>query len=163
MKKQMLMVAALGICLGMGTPAWSYDAKLAESYATFFASIKGGELGKALNLVSPEAFIKDIQAGKDGVALDVRTPEETGVFTLSLPNSLIIPLEVLFQEENLKKIPKDKPVTVLCQSGTRATAATTALRLLGFDKVHILNGGFEALIKYYGPRQAYPPPPEAGK
>jgi rhodanese-related sulfurtransferase len=155
MKKQMFMVAALGMCLGMGSTAWSYDAKLAESYANLFATVQGEDAEKALHFVSAEAFIKDIRMGKDVVAIDVRTPEETKVFTLTLPNSLIIPVASLFKEENLKRIPKDKPVTIVCKSGARATATGTALRHLGFSNVSILKGGFEALSSYFGAKQAY--------
>jgi rhodanese-related sulfurtransferase len=53
----------------------------------------------------------------------------------------------------------------MCLSGTRATAAGTALRHIGFDNVYILKGGFKALTGYLGPKEANSPasPPSAKK
>jgi rhodanese-related sulfurtransferase len=92
---------------------------------------------------------------KDIVTLDVRTPAETAVFSLTLENSLNIPVDQVFMKQNLDLIPADKVVVVICKSGARATAVGTSLRHIGFDKVYILTGGFQALSSYYGPAQAY--------
>jgi len=70
---------------------------------------------------------------------------------------MTIPLNELFTEANLIRIPTDKTVVVLCKSGTRATAAGIALRHIGFENVYILNGGFKALIDYMGPKEANTP------
>lgn len=131
---------------------------MANSYAKLFSSVDKAEAGKALHFIKPEAFAKDISKGKEVIAIDVRTPAETSVFTLSLPNSLIIPVNELFSQKNLDRIPTDKPVVILCKSGARATAVGTALRHIGFDNVYILKGGFQALSSYYGTKQAYPKP-----
>ena len=69
--------------------------------------------------------------------LDVRTPGETEVFGATLPGSLAIPLNELFNKENLDRIPTDKTVVILCKSGTRAGTAGTALRHIGFSNVYI--------------------------
>ena len=63
----------------------------------------------------------------------------------------------LFTEANLARIPTDKAVVVLCKSGTRATAAGTALRHIGFENVYVLKGGFKALTGYLGPVEANTP------
>ena len=73
-----------------------------------------------------------------------------------LPDNLTISVDQIFKPENLSKIPTDKPIMVICQSGVRATAVGTALRHIGFDNVYILKGGLKALGSYYGPKQAYP-------
>ena len=91
------------------------------------------------------------------MTLDVRTPAEIGVFTSILPGALTIPVYVLFSEANLARIPTDKTVVVLCKSGTRATAAGTALRHIGFENVYVLKGGFKALVAYMGPKEANTP------
>lgn len=152
------MMAVAGLCIGMNAIAGSYDAKLAKSYAELFAPVVEAKAGKALHFVKPEAFINDLNAGKEFVTLDVRTAAEARLFTLSLPHGLAIPLDQLFQPKNLDRIPSDKPVMVICKSGARATAAGTALRHIGFSNVYILKGGFEALSTYYGPAQAYAKP-----
>ena len=91
------------------------------------------------------------------VALDVRTPAETGVYGVTLPGALMIPINELFTPANLARIPADKTVVVLCLSGTRATAAGTALRHIGFENVYILKGGYKALTAYMGPKEANTP------
>lgn len=112
--------------------------------------------------MTAEAFVEELKQGKELVALDVRTPAEAGVFTVALPVSLAIPINELFTAENLERIPTDKPVVVICLSGTRATAAGTALRHVGFDNVRILKGGFKALVGYLNPKTANAAPKVAG-
>jgi rhodanese-related sulfurtransferase len=137
---------------------------MAESYAKLFAPVEGAGAGKALHLMKPDAFLNKVKANKPLVALDVRTPAEIGVFTSILPGSLTIPVNVLFTEANLARIPTDKTVVVLCKSGTRATAAGTALRHIGFENVYVLKGGFKALVAYMGPKEANTPlKPQPGK
>jgi rhodanese-related sulfurtransferase len=147
----------LAITVALATPAWSYDTAMAESYAKLFAPVKGAGAGKALHLMKPDAFLKKVKAKEPLVALDIRTPAEIGIFTSILPGSLTIPVNWLFTEANLARIPTDKAVVVLCKSGTRATAAGTALRHIGFENVYVLKGGFKALIAYMGPKEANTP------
>lgn len=154
--KRISTIAVAGmVSISLSSVAWSYDAEMAEGYAKLFSPVVGAKAGKALHFVKPDAFIKDIKAGKEIVGIDVRTPAETGVFTLSLPNSLTIPVNELFLPENLDRIPVGKPVMIICKSGARATAVGTSLRSIGFDNVYILKGGMQALSGYYGPKQAY--------
>lgn len=40
-------------------------------------------------------------------------------------------------------IPKDKPVLVYCNTGTLSSQAGLALRVLGWENLQILHGGFE--------------------
>jgi rhodanese-related sulfurtransferase len=118
----------------------------------------GESAGKALHLMKPRVFLDKIKAGERVVPLDIRTPAETSIFTASLPGGLAIPMNELFIAENLARVPTDTPVVVLCKSGTRATAAGTALRHIGFDNVFILKGGFKALNDYLDAKTANAPP-----
>jgi len=158
MLTRLLTTIPLVIAVALATPAWSYDTAMAESYAKLFAPVKGAGAGKALHLMKPNAFLNKVKAKEPLVALDVRTSAEIGVFTSILPGSLMIPMNELFTEANLARIPTDKAVVVLCKSGTRATAAGTALRHIGFENVYVLKGGFKALIAYMGPKEANTPP-----
>lgn len=150
------LLAAAGLSLSAGSAAQAYDAGMAEMYAKMFAPTSGAAAEKELRFVKPESFVKDIQAGKKVVTLDVRTPEETKVLGMTLPDSIAMPADQLFKPENLSKVPADKPVLVVCKSGARAAVAGTALRSLGFENVHVLKGGLEALAVYYGAKEAYP-------
>ncbi|XOF34294.1 MAG: rhodanese-like domain-containing protein [Candidatus Electrothrix sp. YB6] len=159
MRKKLLMLAAVGICISTSSAAWSYNTEMAASYAELFAPADGAKVGKELHFVKPDGFIKDVQAGKEFVAIDVRTSKEAGMLGMTLPGSMAIPINELFKEENLKRIPTDKPVMIICKSGARATVAGTALRHIGFDNVYILKGGLQALSQAYGPKQGYPAAP----
>jgi hypothetical protein len=68
-------------------PAWSYDKALAESYASLFAPVKGADAGKSLHLIKPDTFLKKVTNLEPLVALDIRTPAETGVFGSTLPGT----------------------------------------------------------------------------
>ncbi|TNG03552.1 MAG: rhodanese-like domain-containing protein [Gammaproteobacteria bacterium] len=152
-KNILLVVAVIFV-----SPAWSYDTEMAQSYAKLFAPVKGAKAGKAMHLMKPDAFVNKVKAKKPLVVLDIRTPAETGIYSATLPGTLIIPVNELFTEANLARIPSDKTVVVLCKSGTRAAAAGTALRHIGFDNVYVLKGGFKALTGYMGPKEANTPP-----
>ena len=157
MKPIQIVLAALALLLAAST-GWAYDAELAAGYAQLFAPVKGAKAGKALHLMAVEAFVDGLKSGKEYVTLDVRTPAELGIFGAALPNNLPIPVDQLFQPDNLARIPTDKPVVVVCQSGTRAAVVGTALRHVGFDNVYILKGGFKALASSLDAKVANTPP-----
>lgn len=157
MNHKALIAGGLASLISFGVAAAGYDAQLAQSYARLFEPVAGAKAGKALHLMPPGQLVKNLQAGKPLVALDVRTPNEFGVFGLTLPESLSIPVNEVFLPENLERIPQDKTVLVVCKSGTRATAVATALRHIGFSDVYILKGGLVALSTYLTPKVANPP------
>ena len=140
-------------------PGYTYDEDMAASYATFFQPVTGAKAGKALHFMPPEVFVEKMKKGQEFVAIDVRTEKESGLFTMALPGSKSIPLNKLFLTENLKSLPTDKPVVIVCKSGARATAAGSALRHIGFKNVYILKGGFKALNAYAGAKEMYAPLP----
>ena len=158
MLMRLLTTTLLAVVVAFAGPAWSYDTTMAGSYAKLFAPVKGAGAGKALHLISPVAFVDKIKKNEPLVVVDVRTPAETAVYSATLPGTLAIPVNELFTKANLARIPTDKTVVIMCLSGTRATAAGTALRHIGFDNVYILKGGFKALTGYLGPKEANSPP-----
>jgi rhodanese-related sulfurtransferase len=161
--KHLLVCTLFGFCVSVSSVTWSYDAEMARSYARLFSDVSGADAGKALHFLSPEAFIDGLKQGKGYVAIDVRTPAESQLFTLSMPDSLVISTSQIFTPQKLELVPADKPVVIICKSGARATAVGTSLRHIGFDNVYILKGGFQALASYYGPKQAYSAPASSAK
>ena len=161
MLRRVVMLAAVASLIATSSSVWSYNEGLAGSYARLFQPVAGAKAGKALHLMKPEIFVRNIQTGERLVTLDVRTPAEMAICTSALPENLTIPLNELFVPHNLARIPTDAPVIVLCKSGARAIAAGTALRHIGFDNVFILKGGFKALNSYLGAKTANPPPAAA--
>jgi len=78
----------------------------------------------------------------DVTLLDVRSTEEFGGADGHVRGSLLIPLPEL--EARLGEIPTDRPVVVLCHSGSRSALATQQLIKAGLSQVANLHGGLRA-------------------
>ena len=91
---------------------------------------------------------------KDFTLLDVRTDAEASIIALSANNAVHIPIAQLFTKKNLDKLPTDKPLIIVCHSGTRATMAAVGLKELGFKNAQVLKGGLIALAIANNPKNA---------
>lgn len=81
--------------------------------------------------------LKGMLNDKDKVFVDVRTPAEyKGRNIRQFKN---IPLG-----SDLSKLPKDKEIVVICQSGMRSAQACKQLKKLGYEKVTNVRGGMGA-------------------
>lgn len=158
MLRRLFVTATALVLFTMAGAAWAYDQDLAESYAKLFEPVAGATAGKAIHFMPVSTFLTKVKTGAPIVTLDVRTLAEMSVFTSALPGNLTIPISELFTPENLARIPTDREVVVLCQSGPMATAAGTALRHIGFEKVFILKGGYKTLSAYLNAKTANTPP-----
>lgn len=72
-----------------------------------------------------------------GILLDVRLKED--VLNGFITGSVWIPLPDL--EESISKVPRDKPLLVYCNSGSKAVAAASQLASAGFDQVSVIAQG----------------------
>nr|BAS05034.1 putative thiosulfate sulfurtransferase [uncultured Aquificaceae bacterium] len=87
-----------------------------------------------------KTFYSMIQNEKDIIILDVRTPQEYEKDG-HIPNSILIPVQILPQYiKELEKF-KDKKVLVYCRSGNRSVLASKILEQNGFKKVYNLKYG----------------------
>jgi len=166
MKRKFTQLAMMTLtALFIAAPVGAYDRGLAEDYVKMFAPVQGPGAGKEMHLINPDQFVNEVRAGKQFVTVDIRTPNETMFFTGNLPGHIVIPLSQLFEHEQLAQLPNDKPIVVMCKSGTRATAAVTALRRIGFTQSYVLKGGLSGLATYLGPIEANEPlgPKTAGR
>lgn len=92
-------------------------------------------------ILSPRAAAQLLE--KEGVALvDVRTPSEyaeghiEGAVNLNFFGPRF--------EEELGKLPKDRPILLYCKTGVRSARAAEMFRDVGFEKVYDLGGGISA-------------------
>ncbi len=152
MKKMFLFLL---LCVCFVDPAWSYDQALAASYAQYFQPFAGKGTPKALQMIPTKAFVQALKKGEEMLVIDIRTPAETGVYGVTLPGSLAIPMNELFKVENLAKIPPDKKVVIVCKAGQRAMAVATGLRHIGFRNVFTLKMGLSDLANFLSPKTAY--------
>lgn len=83
------------------------------------------------------AQLKDMLNDKDKLFIDVRTPAEyKGRHISQFKN---VPLGSSFE-----KLPKDKEIIVICQSGMRSSQACKQLKKQGFVRVSNVRGGMSA-------------------
>lgn len=134
--------------------SWAYDQQLAESYASFFKPFSEKATAKSLHMMKTPDFVKAVKAGQLFV-LDIRTPGETGIYGITIPGSVAIPMDQLFQADNLARLPTNKKIVIICKAGHRATAVSVALRHIGFTNVYSLKLGIQDLAKYISPKTSY--------
>ncbi len=136
------------------TIASAYDKVMAESYDQYFKPFSEKATSKSLHMIKTADFVRDVRAGKLFV-LDVRTPGETRIYGITIPESVAIPMDQVFKAENLANLPTTGKIVIVCKAGHRAMAVSTALRHIGFDNVYILKAGLQDLAKYLTPKNAY--------
>ena len=150
--KKTLFVSSLSLALG--TTLFGYDATKAEQYHSFYSKMTQKVCANSKLFLSAQETMKMIQENKEYLLIDVRTEGEASVFGFGGIQALHIPIEKLFAKENLNKIPTDKPVIMVCHSGTRGTMAAIGLKQIGFKNIHVLKGGFVALAEANTPASA---------
>ncbi|MDN4493051.1 rhodanese-like domain-containing protein [Ureibacillus aquaedulcis] len=91
---------------------------------------------KGINTISTDG-LKDIVNDKDKVFVDVRTPGEYQ--SRNIRQFKNIPLG-----SDFSKLPKDKEIVVICQSGMRSAQACRQLKKLGYEHVTNVRGGMSA-------------------
>ncbi|MCH9658463.1 MBL fold metallo-hydrolase [archaeon] len=110
-----------------------------------FHSWKGktekGQTGKILTAEQLESHLDSV------FLLDVRNEDEFTEYRI--PGSVNIPLDELFDEKTLEKIPKDKTVVTICPHGNRAMVASFALTRAGIDSQTLAGGlaGWNQILK----------------
>ncbi len=89
-----------------------------------------------------------MQAKKtDFVIIDVR-PDPPGQQGGRMPRAMYIPYNQILKAENLKKLPKDKKVILVCVTGQTQNLPMLLLRALGYD-AYTMSFGHAAWIKGY--------------
>ena len=158
MKKRLIQALGfLAAAMMLSTQSLGYDQQLAQEYNAMFKPVVGAKAGKFLHLIKPDQFVERVRKGEEFTTVDIRTPGETRFFTGNLPGHLTIPLSELFEDENLARLPEQGNIVIFCKSGTRATAAATALRSIGFKQTYVMKGGLQGLSAYMGPKEANGP------
>jgi rhodanese-related sulfurtransferase len=62
--------------------------------------------------IAVDELRKRMEAGEDFVLIDTRNPQAWAESDVKLPEAIRVPLDNL--DENLSKIPKDKPIVAYC-------------------------------------------------
>lgn len=92
---------------------------------------------KPIGEVSPEEIAK-------GTLVDVRTPEEFA--NGHLEDAVNIDWKSSDFRDQVRRIPRDKPLFLYCHKGGRSARAAVVLDSLGYEVIDLL-GGYEAYLK----------------
>ncbi|ADG83052.1 rhodanese-like domain-containing protein [Thermincola potens] len=88
--------------------------------------------GRAPTISVDEVYNTVVRGGDQGyVVLDIRKPEHYAKGHVK--GAINVPLAEIAKEENLKKLPKDKKIVVICYTGHTASQATMFLNQLGYE------------------------------
>ncbi len=153
--KKFIPFVTMCLCLSGAGSAFGYDAELAQRLEKFYQPFEGKQTAKQMQLILAPKFVEAIKAGEKLFILDVRTKGETDIYGITLPESMAVEMSQVFKPETLDTIPTDRKVVVVCKAGYRATAIAMGLREIGFDNVHVLKKGFDALAKYMTVKNVY--------
>lgn len=150
MKRIIIMTVVLAFSLT--NIAFAFDAQLAARFDGMFSQFTAEMIAKRPCEVNAKQLFDMIKAKEPFIILDIRTPQEMEIVGVSYKDSLKIPMNELFRQDNLKKLPKDRKIIVLCHTGTRAVAAAMALRAIGFENAVMFKGGIAELASESGRR-----------
>lgn len=139
-------VCAMSMMFVILSGAVSYAAEAWQSPAKEYIGANSEDLRNAAeeyfkalpndkNYVLAKDVLADVKdGGKKYFYLDVRFPAAKKFSEWGhIPGAVSVPLTELFQQQNLAKIPKDKPVVVTCDTGHDENQALSVLRLLGYE------------------------------
>lgn len=138
----------------------AYDKALADRYEKYFSAFEEKNVPKALRRIPAEKVVEMIKEGEDLVIIDVRTQKEQSIIGVTYEHTLNIPMNEIFEEENLKRIPTGKKVILTCKGGLRCTIVALALHQVGFDNVYSMKGGITVMNHYLSAKTAFSPPPK---
>jgi hydroxyacylglutathione hydrolase len=106
---------------------------------------ESAELEKTLSVNTAQML--QLASKQEAVVLDVRGSNERAAG--HIPGTRHIPLGYL--QDHLDELPRDRPIAVHCQSGSRAAIAASVLQAAGFEQVLSVKGGYAEWLK--GPAQ----------
>jgi rhodanese-related sulfurtransferase len=98
--------------------------------------VKSRASGPALSTLQATQLINS----RNATIVDIRSPEEFSKG--SLPNAKNLPADKI--GERMRELKKDKPLIVVCATGSTAGRTAAQLRAGGFNEVYVLGGGLAA-------------------
>ena len=139
------ILASLLASAALSASVFAYDAAKAAEFDAFYSHMTQKACASSTLFVSAEEVMKLLREGKPVTLLDIRTDGEAGVVALSTPVAIHIPVERLFKKTSLDRLPSDRPIMIVCHSGSRATMVAVSLKMAGITNVRVVKGGIVAL------------------
>ena len=137
-------VAATAITAGMTVDQIAHlDLCYAPPYSAAMdglitaANVVRNKLEALMPSVTPMQVKSELDAGKDPLMLDVRSPGEYKM--MRIPNSTNIPLGAIAAKAG--ELPKDREIVAFCKVSLRGYEAARKLMAVGFENVRVMDGG----------------------
>ncbi len=144
MKRFSLIILALVISFALTVPAVlaaddmakKLNDVLVQAPANKFWQIKAEELNAMINAKQTDFVVVDVRPN----------PAEYGQG--HIPGAIQMPVQDVLKPENLKKLPKDKKVVLVCVTGQTQNLPIIGLRALGYN-AYTMSFGMSAWTKGY--------------
>ena len=115
----------------------------------------------------PSVSVTDAAAARDAAGtdpagpllVDVREPDEFA--TERADGAVLLPLSVFAERHG--ELPRDRPLLMICQSGSRSMSATMFLLQRGWTDVRNVDGGTTAWVRAGLPARRGEPAPGEGE
>ena len=143
MKRVSLLLASLSLASSL----WAYDTAKAVQFDAFYSHMTQQACAASTLFIPAEDVMKLLREGKPVALLDVRTDGEASVVAFSTPAAIHIPIERLFEKTSLERLPADRPIMIVCHSGTRAVMAAISLKMIGIKNVQVVKGGMVGMAE----------------
>ena len=141
------IVTATALVSALAINVFAYDTAKAKEFDAFYSHFTQKACAESKLYIDGEETMKMIREEKKFTFLDVRTPGELAIVGIKAPNTLEIPVEHLFEENNLNRLPKDELIVIVCYSGSRAVMVAASLKMLGFKNTRVMKGGIVGLAQ----------------
>jgi rhodanese-related sulfurtransferase len=113
-------------------------------FATLFSCQNPvGNKSTEIELLEPEVFVSSFEAEPEALLIDCRTPRE--VSRGALKGAINLDYRSPIFDAEAEKLDKDLPVYIYCQGGGRSSAAAEKLKMMGFEEIHDMRGGYGSL------------------
>lgn len=99
---------------------------------------------KGITELSPQEFRSGLASTPEAVLIDVRRPDElaegiiNGAININYTDSTF--------KEKINGLDRTKPYFIYCKSGKRSAGAVGEMEKLGFENIHILEGGYTSWV-----------------
>lgn len=103
-------------------------------------------------VLAPKAFKEAIDKNAAAPVIDVRTAEEFN--NGHIEKAVNIDYNSADFETKIAAYPKDEPIYIYCQGGSRSAGAALKMKELGFTKVYDMQGGMVAYNSEFAPKDA---------
>jgi rhodanese-related sulfurtransferase len=107
-----------------------------------------------MNSISPLELHRRMAAGEAVALMDVRTPREYR--DTHVPGAVLEPLDSLDAARLARRFSQERPLYVLCQSGTRARHAIDRLEKAGVRRCVLVEGGTVGWVQAGLPTEGRP-------